>query len=143
MFILSLKVILAMVLTAIPFTYAYYIRPRKDKPGIWHSGFTVIAAQIPHLRKVAVRIRKFIRRMSDGMSKRDNFRKFYGLIILLAIIAYQYVDFHAASYTVEVAKEFVENSGEKSVEKAAEKYAEIRRMRPTLHSRLQRCCQPS
>lgn len=132
MFILCLKIILALVLTTIPFTYAYYIRPRKDKPGVWRNGFTAVASQFPYIRKLVVSIWKCTRRLYDGMKKWDSFRKFYGMMILLAIIAYQYTDFHAASYTVQVAKEFVENSGEKYIEMSAEKYKTIRAVAPFL-----------
>ena len=134
MVILNIKLILALILTAIPFAYAYYVRPRKDKPGIWRNGFTFLSAQWPWLKKAATAIGKFFRRMYDGMRRSDTFRKFYILMVLLVILAYQYIDFHTASDMLEAARNMVENSGEKTAEKCAEKFPALKAYIPFITS---------
>ena len=135
MVILNIKIILALLLTAVPFAYAYYVRPRKDKTGVWRNSFTFLSAQWPWLKRIATTIGKFCRRMYDGMKRSDNFRKFYILMVLLAILAYQYIDFHTASNMLEAARDMVENSGEKTAEKCAEKFPVLKAYIPFITSR--------
>lgn len=120
MVILNVKIILALVLTAIPFAYAYFVRPRQDKPGRWHNAFSFVGSQIPSLRRMAVRAQKFWRRLQKGMRRSDSFRKLYTLLVLIILIVYQFVDFYAASSLLDTAannclSEAVENRVENGV----------------------------
>lgn len=115
MWIIYLKILLALVLTIIPFWYAYYVRPRQDKPGIWRNGFTFLAAKLPAIGRVLNALANFVRKLHEGMRRSTSCRKFYILIFLLTIITYQYIDFHAANNAFEMAKNMVQKSGDKPI----------------------------
>lgn len=104
MWIIYLKILLALVLTVIPFWYAYYVRPKKDKPGIWRNGFTFIAAKMPAIGRVFFSIGNFFIKLHNGMRRSNSCRKFYILLFLMTVITYQYVDFHATSNALEAIK---------------------------------------
>ena len=73
-----MKLILACLLAAAPFVYAAYMRSGK------HS------------------LPRVIKRLYEGMKKSDNFRNFFTLILLMVLVAYQYVDFHASTAIAEM-----------------------------------------
>ena len=73
-----MKLILACLLAAAPFMYAAYMRSGK------HS------------------LPRVIKRLYEGMKKSDNFRNFFTLILLMVLVAYQYVDFHASTAIAEM-----------------------------------------
>lgn len=100
-----LKLILALVLSALPFFYVSYIRPKEKTSPVWRNMFTAIGTQLPHLTKVKNAIGKFLHRLYDGMKKSDNFRKFFSLIILLLMIAVQFVDFSASTSIARMTQE--------------------------------------
>lgn len=95
------KIILALLLSALPFFYISYIRPKEKTSPIWRNMFTALGTQMPRLRAAKNSVGKFFHRLYDGMKKSDNFRKFFSLITLLLMIAVQFVDFSA---TMNVAK---------------------------------------
>ena len=76
-----MKLILACLLAAAPFVYAAYMRSGK------HS------------------LPRVIKRLYEGMKKSDNFRNFFTLILLMVLVAYQYVDFHASTAIAEMLNE--------------------------------------
>ena len=76
-----MKLIMACLLAAAPFVYAAYIRSGK------HS------------------LPRVIKRLYEGMKKSDNFRNFFTLILLMVLVAYQYVDFHASTAIAEMLNE--------------------------------------
>ena len=94
------KIILALLLSALPFFYISYIRPKEKTSPIWRNMFTALGTQMPRLKAAKRAVGKFFHRIYDGM-KSDNFRKFFSLITLLLMIAVQFVDFSA---TMNVAK---------------------------------------
>ena len=73
-----MKLILACLLAAAPFVYAAYMKSGK------HS------------------LPRVIKRLYEGMKKSDNFRNFFTLILLMVLVAYQYVDFHASTAIAEM-----------------------------------------
>lgn len=89
------KIILALLLSALPFFYISYIRPKEKTSPIWRNMFTALGTQMPRLRAAKNAVGKFFHRLYDGMKKSDNFRKFFSLITLLLMIAVQFVDFSA------------------------------------------------
>lgn len=95
------KIILAFLLSALPFFYISYIRPKEKTSPIWRNMFTALGTQMPRLKAAKRAVGKFFHRLYEGMKKSDNFRKFFSLITLLLMIAVQFVDFSA---TMNVAK---------------------------------------
>ena len=95
------KIILALLLSVLPFFYISYIRPKEKTSPIWRNMFTALGTQMPRLRAAKNAVGKFFHRLYEGMKKSDNFRKFFSLITLLLMIAVQFVDFSA---TMNVAR---------------------------------------
>ena len=67
MSIIDLKMILMFVMAAVPFTFAMRWRPQ------------------------------FALRFHEGMKRSDNFRKFFTLLVLMAMIAIEFIDFQAST----------------------------------------------
>ena len=67
MSIIDLKMILMFVMAAVPFTFAMRWRPA------------------------------FATRFYEGMKRSDNFRKFFTLVILMVMIALEFIDFQAST----------------------------------------------
>ena len=71
--------ILAFVLTAIPFAFHLWIKPRKASSNKWGSLYSVLSA------------------IYERMKHSDNARKFFTRVFLIVLLFVQYVDFEAAN----------------------------------------------
>ncbi len=113
-----LKIILAFLLSAIPFLYVSFVKPKRETSKVWRNMFTAIGSQLPRLKAVKTTCAKFMHRLYEGMKRSDNFRKFFTLITLLLMIAVQFVDY---SSSVEVARMIRDaaNEGAETAAKAA------------------------
>ncbi|MBQ9362410.1 MAG: hypothetical protein IJT97_03205 [Bacteroidaceae bacterium] len=107
-----LKLILACLLSAVPFFYASYIRPKKDSSSVWRNMFTAIGTQMPRLRAVKIAVVNFIHKLYEGMKRSDNFRKFFSLIVLLLMIAVQFVDFSASTAVARMVQDTTTDTAE-------------------------------
>lgn len=85
-----------IVLCITPFVYAYYIRPKTKTSKVWRNIFTVLSNKLPSFDIIVSSMKNIRERFAEGLRKSDNFRKFFTRITLLIIIAFQFVDFHAA-----------------------------------------------
>ena len=112
-----LKIILAFLLSAVPFLYVTLIKPKRETSSVWRNMFTAIGSQLPRLKAVKTACSKFLHRLYEGMKRSDNFRKFFTLITLLLMIAVQFIDFSAS---IEIARGIREIS-----QSDAETYGEI------------------
>ena len=72
MSIIDLKMILLFVMAAVPFTFAMRWRPT------------------------------FAKRFYEGMKRSENFRKFYTLVILMVMIAIEFIDFQASTAIAKI-----------------------------------------
>ena len=106
------KIILAFLLSALPFFYMSYIRPKEKTSPVWRNMFTALGTQMPRLRTVKKTFGKFFHRLYDGMKKSDNFRKFFTLVTLLLMIAVQFVDFSASTSIARMLQEASHDSHE-------------------------------
>lgn len=108
MFFLILKIILACLLTAVPFIFRYWIRPKSKEQEKWHSMFSLLASKKPYfLRKKRIAI-CWILRIYRKMRFSYNARKFFTYIVIVIMLLVQVVDWQAASaakeYLPEAAK---------------------------------------
>lgn len=108
---LYLKIVFALCLSAVPFMYTYYVKPKKNKSCVWKNMFTAIGSQLPKLKSFIAWMRKLCLRIYEGMKKSDSFRKFFTLLTLLTLIAFQFVDFTASTTVAEIVKEHATDSG--------------------------------
>ncbi len=106
-----LKLILACVLSAIPFLYASYVKPRRKTSKVWRNMYTAIGAMMPHLKIVRQACVKFLHRLYDGMKRSDNFRKFFTLVVLLLMIGVQFVDYTASVDIAQLINDAAKGDG--------------------------------
>ena len=111
-----LKLILAFLLSAIPFLYVSLIKPKRETSSVWRNMFTAIGSQLPHLKAVKTACSKFLHRLYEGMKRSDNFRKFFTLITLLLMIAVQFIDFSASTEIARGIKAVAESSSKSTSE---------------------------
>ena len=109
---ISMKMILAFLLAALPFFYASFLRPKKDSTSAWRNMFTAIGSQMPRLKAFKNAVAHFMHRLYDGMKRSDNFRKFFSLIVLLLMIGVQFIDFSASTAIAKGSQEYAVGSTE-------------------------------
>lgn len=105
-----LKIFLAVILTTIPFAYHIYVAPRKDKSSKWRNIFTLLSDKFPQVKLFFKMIVEILREFHNGMKNFDSFRKFFILLLLLIMLAYQFVDFTVSN---DMAKQVIEDSVDK------------------------------
>lgn len=99
-----LKLILACLLSAMPFLYVSFVKPKRETSPRWRNMFTAIASQMTRMNAVKRTCNNFMRRIYIGMKFSDNFRKFFMLLTLMMMIAVQFIDFSAST---QIAKEMM------------------------------------
>lgn len=100
MFILSLKVILAFVLTAIPFAYHAWVQPNQDSSPLLRNLSTAVMACLPKIRGVVKNARSFLSWYYDKMKTSMSARKLFTLILVMVLLVVQYVDYETTLYTI-------------------------------------------
>ena len=100
MFVLSLKVILAFVLTAIPFAYHTWVQPNQDSSHLLRNLSTAVMACLPKIRGVVKKARSFLSWYYDKMKTSMNARKLFTLVLVMVLLAVQYVDYETTLYAV-------------------------------------------
>lgn len=107
-----LKIILAVIISSLPYIYQYYVRPRKDSSSKWRNIYTTIGSQFPRLRLLKETIGNLFHRIYEGMKKSDNFRKFFTLVTLIIMIVVQFVDFNASTTVARMVQEGAKDTTE-------------------------------
>lgn len=100
MFILSLKVILAFVLTAIPFAYHAWVQPNQDRSPLLRNLSTAVMACLPKIRGVGKKARSFLLWYYDKMKSSMSARKHFTLVLVMVLLTVQYVDYETTLYAV-------------------------------------------
>ena len=101
---ITLKLILAVFLSAIPFVYAMYIRPKQKKSDEYANFFTWAGRHFPRLGFFFFALKNFLRRLHEGMKRSDTFRKFFHLVALLFLLGFQYVDYSASTAALKTIR---------------------------------------
>lgn len=98
MFILTLKLILAFVLTMIPFVFHYWIKPKsKDSPK-WENSISILESNMPSIRRKRRMVYAWLMRIYRKMKFSRNARKFFTYILIVFMLIVQVVDFQASKY---------------------------------------------
>lgn len=97
---LYIKIILAILLSAIPFLFAIFIKP-KAKEGKWKNVFTLPNINSEKVANGAGKIRKFIMRIYEAMKYSDNARKFFIMVLIITMIVVQWIDSEATQTAVK------------------------------------------
>lgn len=97
---LYIKIILAILLSAIPFIFSIFIKP-KTKDGKWRNVFKISDINSEKVANGAGKIRKFIMRMYEAMKYSDNARKFFIMLLIITMIVVQWIDSEATQTAVK------------------------------------------
>ena len=104
-----MKIILAVILSAIPFFFHYYVQPRRQDEK-WKNLSTFISTHNSWYHKANKKIQSFGQWLYEGMQRHDSFRKFFTRIMLFVIMVYECVDFNAAQEAKIFVNNYVENT---------------------------------
>ena len=96
---LYIKIILAILLSVIPFIFSIFIKP-KTKDGKWRNVFALSNINSEKVANGAGKIRKFIMRIYEAMKYSDNARKFFIMLLIITMIAVQWIDSEATQTAV-------------------------------------------
>lgn len=108
MFAITLKVILAFLLTAIPFAFHLWVKPKQATSNKWGSLYSVLSAYYPKFNTFKKKVRGWLSAFYERMKRSDNARKFFTRIFLIVLLLVQYVDFEAANAANLLSNEFVQ-----------------------------------
>ena len=101
MFILALKITLAVLLTAIPFFFRYWIKPISEKQPKWRSLFSFLEYNRPSFSKkkrlLKICYLKVVRRLRFSV----NARKLYTYILIFVLLGIQVVDYRCSLSATE------------------------------------------
>ena len=101
MFILVLKLILALVLTMIPFVFHYWIKPKSKESPKWKNSISILEENLPSIRRKKRIIFLWFMRFYKKMKFSRNARKFFTYILIVSMLIVQFVDFQASKYAKE------------------------------------------
>lgn len=113
MFILVLKLILAFILTMIPFVFHYWIKPKSKESPKWKNSISILEENLPYIRSKKRIIFVCFMRFYKKMKFSRNARKFFTYILIVSMLIVQFVDFQVSKY----AKEYLNEATSISVEK--------------------------
>ena len=116
---IALKYILAMLLAVLPFIISYNLRKKardEENRSVRKSSLgTFLARNFPHIKNLVMALANFAKRLSRGMHRSENSRKFYTVILIIVLLIYTYVDFSATESARDIMKFTGETTGKNSV----------------------------
>ena len=93
--------------TPVPFVFHYCIKPKAASSDKWRNFYSFLSARMPWLKRKALAVKAWISYVYHKMYRSDNERKFFTLVLVICMLVFQVVDFHAAkeacSFQVEWA----------------------------------------
>ncbi|MBQ6750826.1 MAG: hypothetical protein IJR02_08710 [Bacteroidaceae bacterium] len=103
-----LKIVLAILLSAIPLFFNFYIQPRRQDEK-FRNFSTFISTHIPWLKLAKDKLHHLMNWLYNGMKRSDNFRKFFIFIMLFIMMAFQFVDLSAVQDANLIVENYVES----------------------------------
>lgn len=101
---LYLKIILALLLSALPFVASYLIRQEiHRKNGKTFPSF--VGKSLPFLKRLHIRLVLVFHRFYFGMRTSYNFRRFFHYIVLFVLLIFTFVDHNASLYVTSLVNE--------------------------------------
>ena len=93
--------------TSVPFVFHYCIKPKAASSDKWRNFYSFLSARMPWMKRKALAVKAWISYVYHKMYRSDNGRKFFTLVLVICMLVFQVVDFHAAkkacSFQVEWA----------------------------------------
>ena len=115
MVMIVLKVVLALLLTLVPFVFHYVIKPKASSSPKWRSSYSFLSSKMPFIRRKAAKVKAWISYVYGKMHRSRNGRKFFILVLLVMMLVFQVVDYHAARQAYQLFGESVFPSGTMSL----------------------------
>ena len=100
-----LKVVLALLLTLVPFVFHYVIKPKASSSPKWRSFYSFLSTKMPCIRRKASKVKAWISYVYGKMHRSRNGRKFFILVLLVMMLVFQVVDYHAARQAYQLLGE--------------------------------------
>lgn len=110
-----LKVVLALLLTLVPFVFHYVIKPKASSSPKWRSSYSFLSTEMPCIRRKAAKVKAWISYVYGKMHRSRNGRKFFILVLLVLMLVFQVVDYHAARQAYQLLEESAHQSGAMSI----------------------------
>lgn len=110
MFVLFLKLILAFVLTAIPFAFRYWLKPKGENSPRWKNSISILENKLPYLLKMKRMFVAWLLRVYRKMKFSRNARKFFTYLLIVSMLIVQAVDFQASKAANEKLAEYAPTS---------------------------------
>ena len=106
MVVIVLKLILAMVLTMVPFWFHYWVKPKGKTSEKWSSSYGFLSSKMPWISRKVSAMKAWLSYVYQKMHRSHNGRKFFILVLLIAMLLYQVVDFHATQEACRLQAEY-------------------------------------
>lgn len=110
-----LKVVLALLLTLVPFVFHYVIKPKASSSPKWRSFYSFLSTKMPCIRRKVAKVKAWISYVYGKMHRSRNGRKFFILVLLVMMLVFQVVDYHAARQAYQLLGESALPSGTMSL----------------------------
>lgn len=97
MFTIYLKTAVAIIISLIPFCYAFLIKPRQKVSDDYRSFAALAKAKTPMLLRLPKRLIAFLRKLHRGMRTRTSCRRFFVSVMTIMLLVIQAVDSWAST----------------------------------------------
>ena len=98
MFILILKIILAFILTMIPFVFHYWVKPKSKESPKWENLISLLENKLPTIKRRKRKVYAWLLGVYRKMKFSRNARKFFTYILVVFMLIVQVVDFQSSRY---------------------------------------------
>ena len=102
MIFITLKIVLAFMLTAIPVFYHKCIKPKQVKSIIWRSLFSLLCSAAPRICLFIIRVVSKLIHFHKHMKFSDNARKFFTFLLIILLLLVQVIDYLASIEVQEI-----------------------------------------
>jgi len=113
---LHIKIILALLLSAIPFLFKHLIVPRKDSSPGCSNAIAAVGATRPFINKCGRQLFNMSIKIYNAMKHSAEARKLFSLILLLILLTIVIVDFNASASIARKVTKAAQESGSLSEE---------------------------
>lgn len=91
-FVISMKLLVALVITSIPVLFLFYVKPKSKREKKWKNLFNLIGANSKILIAVKKKFHAFTKSFANGLKYNKSIRKFYVIIMVIFMLATEIID---------------------------------------------------
>lgn len=97
-FVISLKLLLALLLTSVPLFFWLYVKPRSKEDSKYHNLFRFLAAHSDKLTKLKKKLDSIIDSFGNGLIYSKKIRKFYIVLMVIGMLIVEITDLQISRY---------------------------------------------